>query len=71
MFNHKKILKLRKIQGLTQKELSSLLKVTDKTISNWELGKSKPTVRELESIVYYFNIPVSDLFKNDSRKKLK
>ena len=41
------IAKLRSERGMTQKELSEALNVSDKAISRWETGKGYPDVSSL------------------------
>ena len=36
--------------GLTQKEASKLLKVSNTTLCNWETGKSHPSSRKIDLI---------------------
>lgn len=38
---------LRKEKGITQKELSEQLCISDKAVSKWETGYSQPSVKEL------------------------
>lgn len=38
----------RKIAGLTQKDLAAACKVSEATISNWERGKTEPTISQAE-----------------------
>ncbi len=46
---------IRKIAGLTQKELSELTKIPKRTIENWESGKRVPPDWVLLLIEYYVN----------------
>lgn len=43
----------RKRKGYTQKILSEKLGISDKTISKWERGKSKPNYKALKRIAEY------------------
>lgn len=45
-----KIKILRKTRGLTQQQLADKLKVKRATISNYEIGRRSPHIKELESI---------------------
>ena len=40
----KRILELRKINKMSQEELTKRVEVTRQTISNWEAGKSLPNI---------------------------
>lgn len=46
----KKIKILRKTRGLTQEQLAEKLRVKRATISNYEIGRRSPHIKELESI---------------------
>jgi transcriptional regulator with XRE-family HTH domain len=46
----KKIRILRKTRGLTQEQLAEKLRVKRATISNYEIGRRSPHIKELESI---------------------
>ncbi len=45
-----KIKILRKTRGLTQQQLAEKLKVKRATISNYEIGRRSPHIKELEAI---------------------
>ena len=59
------ISKLRKEQGLTQKELADKLFVSDKAVSKWETGKGYPDVNSLMSLSSYFNVTVNELLSGE------
>lgn len=46
----KKIKILRKTRGLTQQQLADKLRVKRATISNYEIGRRSPHIKELEEI---------------------
>lgn len=48
----------RKIAGLTQKGLGSAVGVSESTVSNWEKGKSEPTVIQAHKISEATGIPL-------------
>ena len=58
-----KIKALRKQSGLTQKKLASLMGIAHQSISDWELGKKKPTVETLKKIAGALGISVSTLIE--------
>lgn len=66
-----KIYELRKKTGLSQTELASMLEVTNKAVSKWENGKSKPTTDILKKLSTIFNISIEELLclKTKSRDK--
>ena len=49
--------------GLTQNELAERLGVTNKAVSKWENGKSKPTTDTLRKMAALFGISVNELLK--------
>ena len=51
----------RKRAGMTQKDLASLLRVTDKAVSKWERGLSFPDVTLLEPLAAAFGLDVAEL----------
>ncbi|TPR41220.1 XRE family transcriptional regulator [Apilactobacillus micheneri] len=55
----------RKKNNLTQKELSKLLNVSDKTISSWENGRTSPDMDMLKKLSIVFNISIDCLLKKD------
>ena len=63
------LLQLRTKSGLTQKELADLLQISDKTISKWETGVSKPTTDTLKQLATIFNVEVSTLLDSCPKKK--
>ncbi len=65
------IYSLRKRKNLTQKQLGEILNVSDKTVSKWETGATKPNVETLYLISNYFEISVDDLVKGKEAPKAK
>ena len=63
------LLQLRTKSGLTQKELADLLQISDKTVSKWETGVSKPTTDTLKQLATIFNVEVSTLLDSCPKKK--
>ncbi|MCL0330807.1 helix-turn-helix transcriptional regulator [Apilactobacillus xinyiensis] len=55
----------RKKNNLTQKSLSKILNVSDKTISSWENDRTFPDMYMLRKIVTIFKISMDDLLVND------
>lgn len=66
-----KIKELRQKHNLTQEELAHKLHISDKSISKWELGLSKPSLENLEIIAEVFDITLDELIKNKKNKKEK
>ena len=57
----KRILELRKKQNITQEQLAEKLDVTRQTISNWELGITKPDIEQIIKISNIFKISIDEL----------
>lgn len=65
----KKISSLRKNNSMTQKELASLLHISDKVISKWELNQSEPDINSLKSLSHIFNISINELLGQDKEQE--
>ena len=52
--------------GLTQTEAAKQLGVTKNTLSNWELGRSFPTVPQIRLIEDLYAIPFAELEFTDT-----
>ena len=70
-FNSDKIKELREKSGITQKQLGDMLGISDRAVSKWESGLSKPSGQNLVSLARIFNIPVEILFENTDYTKSK
>ncbi len=60
--------KLRKDNGLTQRYVAHQLKVTDKAVSKWETGKSKPNLTKLKLLSTLYNVSMEELLDNLEEK---
>ena len=60
----------RKEKGLTQRELSEMLQVSDKTISHWERDESSPDITILPELSAIFGITVDELLKREKHPPL-
>lgn len=58
---NEKIIRLRKIKGITQDELASAVGVSRQAVYKWECGQSYPEVAKLIEIKLLFNISIDDL----------
>ncbi len=56
-----KLVRLRKIKGLTQDEFASAVGVSRQAVYKWESGQSYPEVAKLLEIKILFNISIDDL----------
>ena len=61
LYVHENIFYLRKVYGLSQKELSENINVTRWNISAWEVQKHIPSVKSMKVLSEFFNIPVETL----------
>lgn len=67
-----KILKLRTNLGLSQTELANKIGVTNKAVSKWENGKSKPTTNTIRKLAALFMIDVNELLtKREKNNNIK
>lgn len=58
-----KIKSIRKSKGISQEELSSMLKINRNYLSRIETGKSEPTASILKHIAKIFNIDLNSLLE--------
>jgi len=59
-----KIQILRKQQGMSQEQLSALMKVSRQAISKWEVGESIPDVDNVVQLSEIFNVTTDYILKN-------
>jgi len=52
-------------EGLSQESLATHLKVAPNTISRWETGTYRPSVKDLERISRFFGVPINSFFPSD------
>ena len=60
---------LRKQNNLTQRYVAYQLDVSDKAVSKWEMGKSKPDLEKLKLLSALHNVSLNDLLNNNEEKK--
>ena len=66
----KKIIDLRKKNGLSQEELAEKVGVARQTISKWELGETSPDLKQAKELSKIFNISLDELTGNDIKDVL-
>ena len=66
----KKIVDLRKKNGLSQEELAEKVGVARQTISRWELGETSPDLKQSKELSKIFNISLDELTDNDIKNIL-
>lgn len=62
---------LRKEKGLTQRELSEMLSVSDKTVSHWERDETSPDISLLPVIADIFGITVDELLRGERKEAVR
>ena len=53
-------------EGLSQESLATHLKVAPNTISRWETGTYRPSVKDLERISRFFGVSMNSFFPSDA-----
>ena len=66
----KKIMELRKKQGLSQEELAEIVGVARQTISKWELGETSPDIKQSKELSKIFKVSLDELTNNDIKEVL-
>ena len=64
----KLIKKIRKENGLTQKDLADKYNVTYQAVSKWENGRNMPDISILEQMSKDFDIPIDSLVAGEYNK---
>jgi transcriptional regulator with XRE-family HTH domain len=65
MFTAQNLKLLRKIRGLSQEEVSSILSIKRTTLSGYENGSAEPNFENLVKIAEFYGIPIDSLIKRD------
>ena len=60
---------LRKKSNFSQAELACLLGVTNKAVSKWETGNSKPGIDTIKKLASIFNVTIDSLLSNENDNK--
>ena len=66
----KRIMTLRKKNGLSQEELAEKVGVARQTISKWELGETSPDLKQAKELSKIFNVSLDELTDNDIKDVL-
>ena len=53
-------------EGLSQESLATRLKVAPNTISRWETGTYRPSVKDLENISRFFGVSIISFFPSEA-----
>lgn len=62
---NEKIVRLRKIKGITQDEFATAVGVSRQAVYKWESGQSYPEVAKLLEIKMLFNVSIDDLLDDN------
>ena len=62
---HSKMIKLRKIKGLTQENFANEVGVSRQSVYKWESGQSYPEVEKLLKIARTFGVTVDDMLNDE------
>lgn len=62
---HSKMIKLRKINGLTQEAFAAAVGVSRQSVYKWESGQSYPEVEKLLKIARTFSVTVDDMLNDE------
>lgn len=60
---------IRREKGLTQRYVAFALNVSNKAVSKWENGTSRPSSKRLIDLASLYNIDINELLKLDNGKK--
>lgn len=63
------LFQLRKENNLTQKFVAYQLDVSDKAVSKWEMGKSKPDLDKLKLLSTLYNVSLNELLDNQEKNR--
>lgn len=64
-----KLYELRKKHNLTQEELAYKLKISDKAISKWENGSSKPSISNLKKLSEIYDMSIDKILLKEKEPK--
>lgn len=64
----KNITRLRKKNSITQQVIAESLGISNRAVSNWEMGISTPTIENLFRLSKIFNIPMEYFFEEDDEQ---
>jgi len=62
------LLKLRKENNLSQKDISKLCNVTVQAVSKWERGESVPDIALLEKLSSFYKLSINELINGETKE---
>jgi len=57
-----KLNEVRMSRNVSQEKLASLLEVSQKTVSSWEIGRTTPKPAQMQHLEDIFNVPKEEIF---------
>lgn len=61
----KNLIKLLKLNNLTQKQLADKIKVKQQIVNRWVNNKALPTTKNLDKLAEFFSVPVSYFYNEN------
>ena len=58
---HEQLKELRKMHHFTQKQMATLLSITERAYRNYELGRNEPSISDLVQMADVFNVSLDYL----------
>ncbi len=56
---------IRKLSGLTQKQVATKLEVVESCYANWEQGRTEPNIETLRRLCVVFDVTLDELINGD------
>lgn len=56
---------IRKLSGLTQKQVATKLEVVESCYANWEQGRTEPNIETLRRLCVLFDVTLDELINGD------
>ena len=64
----KKLVRLRKKEGMSQADVSEKLDVSRQAVSRWEAGDSRPSTENLQALCKLYNVKLDDLLDESNEE---
>lgn len=64
----KKLVRLRKKEGMSQADVSEKLNVSRQAVSRWEAGDSRPSIENLQVLCKLYNVKLDDLLDESNEE---
>lgn len=56
---------IRRLSGLTQKQVATKLEVVESCYANWEQGRTEPNIETLRRLCVLFDVTLDELINGD------